>query len=74
MPSRRALLRIATALAATARARRDGAAIDLTRHRAAASASTGDPSVQVLSTGSALRLRITPGTLGAVHQAVVRLG
>lgn len=30
--------------------------------------------VQVPSTGSALRRRIPPGTLGAVHKAVVRLG
>ncbi|MET9804763.1 polysaccharide lyase 8 family protein [Streptomyces sp. NPDC006368] len=53
---------------------RDGAVIDLTWHRPVASVSSADPSVQVASTGSALKLRITPGTLGAVHRAVVRLG
>ncbi|MEU7279336.1 polysaccharide lyase 8 family protein [Streptomyces sp. NPDC045431] len=52
---------------------RDGALIDLTWRRAVTSVASKDPSVQVLSTGSALTLRITPGTLGAVHKAVVRL-
>ncbi|MBT2488645.1 polysaccharide lyase 8 family protein [Streptomyces sp. ISL-96] len=52
---------------------RDGATIDLTWNRAVASVTSKDAAVQVLSTGSALRLRITPGTLGAVHRAELRL-
>ncbi|MFG3494662.1 polysaccharide lyase 8 family protein [Streptomyces sp. NPDC047928] len=53
---------------------RDGAAIDLTWDRPVPEVIARDPAVDVLSTGSALRLRITPGTLGTVHRAVVRLG
>ncbi|MEU6061455.1 polysaccharide lyase 8 family protein [Streptomyces sp. NPDC047097] len=53
---------------------RDGALIELGWNRAVASVVSKDPAVEVLGTGSALRLRITPGTLGAVHRAVVRLG
>ncbi|PRH75761.1 lyase [Streptomyces solincola] len=53
---------------------RDGAAIDVTWNRAVASVASHDPSVQVLSTGAALRLRIASGARGAVHRAVVRLG
>ncbi|MGI5480442.1 polysaccharide lyase 8 family protein [Streptomyces lavendofoliae] len=53
---------------------RDGAAIDLTWNRPVASVTSRDPSVQVMATGSSLTLRVTPGTLGAVHRAVVRLG
>ncbi|MER7109532.1 polysaccharide lyase 8 family protein [Streptomyces sp. NPDC000229] len=53
---------------------RDGAAIDLTWNRPVASVTSKDPSVQVIATGSALKVRVTPGTLGAVHKAVVQLG
>ncbi|MGW0190207.1 polysaccharide lyase 8 family protein [Streptomyces sp. NPDC003362] len=53
---------------------RDGAPIDVTWHRAVPAVTSHDSSVQVLSTGASLSLRITPGTLGAVHKAVVRLG
>ncbi|MGV9625660.1 polysaccharide lyase 8 family protein [Streptomyces sp. NPDC003487] len=52
---------------------RDGAAIDLTWDRPVAAVTSADPAVQVLGTGSALRLRIAPGTLGAVHTARVAL-
>ncbi|GAA2518276.1 polysaccharide lyase 8 family protein [Streptomyces gobitricini] len=52
---------------------RDGAAIELTWSRPVSSVLAADPSVQVTATGSALKLRVTPGTLGAVHKAVVRL-
>ncbi|RST04209.1 lyase [Streptomyces sp. WAC05374] len=52
---------------------RDGAAVDLTWNRPVAAVTSHDPSVQVIATGRALELRITPGTLGAVHKAVVRL-
>ncbi|ORT56276.1 polysaccharide lyase 8 family protein [Streptomyces sp. CB03238] len=52
---------------------RDGAAIDLTWNRPVTAVTSKDPSVQVMATGSALRLRVTPGTLGAVHKAVVQL-
>lgn len=51
---------------------RDGAVIDLTWNRPVSSVASHDSSVQVLATGSSLKLRITPGTLGAVHKAVVR--
>ncbi|OKK06719.1 lyase [Streptomyces sp. CB03234] len=53
---------------------RDGAAIDVTWSRPVSSVTSKDPSVQVIATGSALKLRVTPGTLGAVHKAVVQLG
>ncbi|MEV0980464.1 polysaccharide lyase 8 family protein [Streptomyces sp. NPDC049915] len=52
---------------------RDGAAIDLTWNRPVSAVTSADPTVQVLATGSALTLRITPGTLGAVHTARVTL-
>ncbi|MGC0332641.1 hyaluronate lyase [Streptomyces sp. SAI-170] len=52
---------------------RDGAGIDLTWNRPVSAVTSKDSTVQVLSTGSALTLRITPGTLGAVHKAVVTL-
>ncbi|MFI8519949.1 polysaccharide lyase 8 family protein [Streptomyces sp. NPDC085481] len=52
---------------------RDGATIDLTWNRPVSAVTSKDPAVQVLSTGSALRLRITPGTLAATHKAVVSL-
>ncbi|MEV6963386.1 polysaccharide lyase 8 family protein [Streptomyces sp. NPDC051207] len=52
---------------------RDGTAIDLTWNRAVTSVTSADPSVQVQGTGNALRLRVTPGTLGAVHRAEVQL-
>ncbi|POX43885.1 lyase [Streptomyces sp. Ru71] len=52
---------------------RDGAAIDLTWQRPVTAVTSADPTVQVLATGSALTLRITPGTLGAVHKAQVTL-
>ncbi|AVH93839.1 lyase [Streptomyces sp. WAC00288] len=52
---------------------RDGATIDLTWHRPVSAVLSHDPAVQVLGTGAALRLRVTPGTLGATHEAVVRL-
>jgi hyaluronate lyase len=51
---------------------RDGAAIDLTWDRRVSSVTAQDSSVRVLATGPSLKLRITPGTLGAVHRAVVR--
>ncbi|MFJ8080509.1 polysaccharide lyase 8 family protein [Streptomyces sp. NPDC096205] len=52
---------------------RDGAGIDLTWNRPVSAVTSKDSTVQVLSTGSVLTLRITPGTLGAVHKAVVTL-
>ncbi|WP_445403140.1 polysaccharide lyase 8 family protein [Streptomyces sp. LE64] len=52
---------------------RDGAPIDLTWHRPVAAVTAKDPSVQVLGTGAEARLRITPGTLGAVHSATLSL-
>ncbi|MET9776963.1 polysaccharide lyase 8 family protein [Streptomyces sp. NPDC006367] len=53
---------------------RDGAAIDLTWNRAVSAVTSKDPTVQVLSTGAAVKLRITPGTLGATHRATLTLG
>ncbi|GAA2564832.1 MULTISPECIES: polysaccharide lyase 8 family protein [Streptomyces] len=53
---------------------RDGAVIDLTWRRAVPSVVSHDPSVQVVTTGARLTLRVTPGTAGAVHKAVVSLG
>ncbi|MGV9274221.1 polysaccharide lyase 8 family protein [Streptomyces griseosporeus] len=53
---------------------RDGASIDLTWDRAVSAVTSHDPAVQVLATGARLTLRITPGTLGAVHTAQVTLG
>lgn len=52
---------------------RDGAAIDLTWDRPVAAVTAKDASVQVLGTGTSLRLRIAPGTLGAVHAATLAL-
>ncbi|CAL9414105.1 polysaccharide lyase 8 family protein [Streptomyces sp. enrichment culture] len=52
---------------------RDGATIDLTWNRPVSAVTSKDSTVQVLGTGAALTLRITPGTLGAVHKAVVTL-
>ncbi|GGT15804.1 hypothetical protein GCM10010271_18280 [Streptomyces kurssanovii] len=45
---------------------------DLTWDRRVSSVISQDSSVRVLATGPSLKLRITPGTLGAVHRAVVR--
>ncbi|MEV4946742.1 polysaccharide lyase 8 family protein [Streptomyces sp. NPDC053755] len=53
---------------------RDGAAIDLTWNRPVSAVLSRDPAVTVQGTGSALRLRIAPGTLAGVHKAVVRTG
>ncbi|MDN3294295.1 polysaccharide lyase 8 family protein [Streptomyces ficellus] len=53
---------------------RDGAAIEVTWRRPVSAVTSKGPSVQVISTGSALTLRVAPGTLGAVHKAVVQLG
>ncbi|MFJ7069621.1 polysaccharide lyase 8 family protein [Streptomyces sp. NPDC101115] len=53
---------------------RTGDAIDVTWNRPVTSVTAKDPSVEVLSTGTTLRLRVTPGTLGAVHRATVSLG
>ncbi|MDG9715419.1 polysaccharide lyase 8 family protein [Streptomyces sp. DH24] len=53
---------------------RDGVAIDVTWHRPVVSVTSHDPTVQVLSTGKQVTLRVTPGTAGAVHRAVVRPG
>ncbi|MFD8934417.1 polysaccharide lyase 8 family protein [Streptomyces sp. NPDC059578] len=52
---------------------RDGAVIDLTWNTPVAAVTAKDASVQVLGTGAALRLRITAGTLGAVHAATLTL-
>ncbi|MFF3315074.1 polysaccharide lyase 8 family protein [Streptomyces sp. NPDC003035] len=52
---------------------RDGATIDLTWNRPVSAVLSKDATVQVVATGSALQLRITPGTLAATHKAVVRL-
>ncbi|GAA3016624.1 polysaccharide lyase 8 family protein [Streptomyces fulvorobeus] len=51
---------------------RDGATIDVTWNRPVSGIVSKDPAVQVMATGSALTLRITPGTLAAVHRTVVR--
>ncbi|MFI9616235.1 polysaccharide lyase beta-sandwich domain-containing protein [Streptomyces sp. NPDC052023] len=53
---------------------RDGAPIDLTWQRAVSAVTSHDPAVRVLGTGVRLSLRVTPGTLGAVHKATVTLG
>ncbi|MFE5483459.1 polysaccharide lyase 8 family protein [Streptomyces sp. NPDC056527] len=52
---------------------RDGATIDLTWSRPVPAVRSKDATVQVVSTGAELRLRITPGTLAATHKAVVDL-
>ncbi|MGW6392833.1 polysaccharide lyase 8 family protein [Streptomyces sp. NPDC055103] len=52
---------------------RDGATIDLTWNRPVSAVLSKDATVQVVATGSALQLRITPGTLAATHKAVVGL-
>ncbi|MEU5366894.1 polysaccharide lyase beta-sandwich domain-containing protein [Streptomyces sp. NPDC005925] len=52
---------------------RDGVAIDVTWHRPVRSVTSHDPTVQVLSTEDRVALRVTPGTAGEVHRAVVRL-
>ncbi|MFF8606573.1 polysaccharide lyase 8 family protein [Streptomyces sp. NPDC015346] len=62
-----------TATVCVSRPLRDGATIDLTWHRPVSAVLSKDPTVQVTATGSALQLRITPGTLAATHKAVVRL-
>ncbi len=52
---------------------RDGATVDLTWDRPVSAVVSLDPAVQVVSTGAALTLRVSPGTRGAVHTAVVRV-
>lgn len=53
---------------------RNGAAIDVTWNRAVSAITAKTSGVEVLGTGSSLKLRITPGTAGGTHTAVVTLG
>ncbi|WP_189827891.1 polysaccharide lyase 8 family protein [Streptomyces finlayi] len=53
---------------------RDGATIDLTWDRPVSAVVSLDPTVQLVAAGATLKLRISPGKLGAVHTAVVRPG
>ncbi|MBT2386324.1 polysaccharide lyase 8 family protein [Streptomyces sp. ISL-11] len=52
---------------------RTGVPLDLTWSRPIRRVTAQDPSVRVLSTGEALRLRIAPGTAGAAHRCRVTL-
>ncbi|MEU8520108.1 polysaccharide lyase 8 family protein [Streptomyces sp. NBC_01216] len=63
----------ATATVCVSGPTRDGATIDLTWNRPVSSVTSSDPGVRVRGTGSALRLRIAPGALGATHRSVVAL-
>ncbi|MDI3386172.1 polysaccharide lyase 8 family protein [Streptomyces sp. B-S-A8] len=53
---------------------RTGRPFELVWHHRAARVTAHDPSVEVLSTGRELRLRITPGTAGGAHHCRVALG
>ncbi|GAA1372972.1 polysaccharide lyase 8 family protein [Streptomyces beijiangensis] len=52
---------------------RQSATIDVTWNRPVSAVTAKDSTVQTVSTGSSLTLRITPGTLGATHKATVTL-
>ncbi|MGW1074649.1 polysaccharide lyase 8 family protein [Streptomyces sp. NPDC002537] len=52
---------------------RTGAPVDLTWHRPVRCVTAHNPSVRVLSTGDALRIRVTPGTACAPHGCTVAL-
>ncbi|WP_374050368.1 polysaccharide lyase 8 family protein [Streptomyces roseicoloratus] len=64
----------ATATVCVSAPLRTGDTVDVTWHRPVTAVPAKDPSVTVLSTGAGLTLRVTPGTLGAVHKATVSLG
>jgi hyaluronate lyase len=53
---------------------RDGAVIDLSWNRAVSAVTSKDSTVEVLSTGASVKLRITPGTLAARHRVTLTLG
>lgn len=53
---------------------RTGRALEITWARPVRRVLHRDPRVEVLSTGRALRLRVTPGTAGAVHECEVATG
>ncbi|MCD9144140.1 polysaccharide lyase 8 family protein [Streptomyces albireticuli] len=53
---------------------RTGVPLDVVWSRPVRRVTAQDPSVRVLSTGSALRLRVTPGTACATHRCTVSLG
>ncbi|MEV8567897.1 polysaccharide lyase 8 family protein [Streptomyces sp. NPDC051322] len=53
---------------------RTGRPLDITWNHPVHRVVSADPSVQVLSTGRSLRLRITPGTAGGTHGCEVALG
>ncbi|MCX4547956.1 polysaccharide lyase 8 family protein [Streptomyces sp. NBC_01387] len=53
---------------------RTGQPVEITWKQPVRRVTAADPSVQVLSTGRSLRLRITPGTVGATHTCQVTLG
>ncbi|MEU2184868.1 polysaccharide lyase 8 family protein [Streptomyces thermolilacinus] len=62
-----------TATLHTAEPTRTGRPLEITWHRPVSRVLVHDPSVRVLSTGPALRLRITPGTACAPHRCEVAL-
>ncbi|HET6857254.1 MAG TPA: polysaccharide lyase beta-sandwich domain-containing protein, partial [Streptomyces sp.] len=52
---------------------RTGQPLEITWKQPVRGVVTKDPSVEVLATGGALRLRVTPGTAGASHRCEVTL-
>ncbi|MFH8984661.1 polysaccharide lyase 8 family protein [Streptomyces varsoviensis] len=53
---------------------RDGAPFEITWTRPVRRVTAHDPTVEVLATGRALRLRVTPGTACATHSCTVEAG
>lgn len=63
-----------TATLAISEPPRTGKPLDLTWDQHCGRVISHDPSVEVLSTGRALKLRVQPGTAGATHRCEVALG
>ncbi|MFE3884481.1 polysaccharide lyase 8 family protein [Streptomyces lydicus] len=63
-----------TALLCLAAPERTGDTLEITWSRPVRAVLAHDPAIEVLATGRALRLRLTPGTSCATHTCTVRLG
>ncbi|WP_328548173.1 polysaccharide lyase 8 family protein [Streptomyces platensis] len=63
-----------TARLCVAAPERTGDTLEITWSRPVRAVLAHDPAIEVLTTGRALRLRVTPGTSCATHRCTVRLG
>jgi hyaluronate lyase len=53
---------------------RTGEAFDVTWERPIEAVISADPAITVLHAGTSLKLHVNPGTTGATHRCVVKLG